>query len=104
LSLSRLLKNETKPPPLQSILTLDRVIEPYFPPPSENVSIHKQEPKRGNKKICRRKRRLGGKSSAFGHHARAKPPTSSKEVGRKLPVEIHTARSDPRYKVIPIVK
>jgi hypothetical protein len=34
LSLSSLLKNETNLPLLQSILTLDKVIEPYFPPPS----------------------------------------------------------------------
>jgi hypothetical protein len=45
LSLSSSLKNETDPPPLQSILTLDRVLEPSFPLPSENVSISNQKPK-----------------------------------------------------------
>jgi hypothetical protein len=45
LSLSSLLKNEIDPPPLQSILMLDRVLEPCFPPPSENVSISNQQPK-----------------------------------------------------------
>jgi hypothetical protein len=44
-SLSRSLKNEIDPPPLQSILTLDQVLEPSFPPPSENVSISNQKPK-----------------------------------------------------------
>jgi hypothetical protein len=103
LSLSSSLKNETDPPPLQSILTLDRVLEPSFPPPSENVSISNQKPKRGKKKSHWRKRCLGGRSPASGHHAGEKPPTSAKEVGGKLPLERHAARSDPRSKVIPIV-
>jgi hypothetical protein len=59
LSLSSSLKNETDPPPLQSILTLDQVLEPSFPPPSENVSISNQKPKRGKKKSHWRKRCLG---------------------------------------------
>jgi hypothetical protein len=45
LSLSRLLKNKTDPHPFESSLTLDRILEPYFPPPSENIHISSQMPK-----------------------------------------------------------
>jgi hypothetical protein len=45
LSLSSSLKNETDPPPFQSSLTLDHILEPSFPPPSENVPISNQTPK-----------------------------------------------------------
>jgi len=44
-SLTRSLKNEIDPPPLQSIFTLDQVLEPCFPLPSENVSLSNQKPK-----------------------------------------------------------
>jgi hypothetical protein len=42
LSLSSSLKNETDPPPFESSLTLDRILEPFFPLPSENVPISNQ--------------------------------------------------------------
>jgi hypothetical protein len=39
LSLSIFLKHEIDPPPFQSSLTLDHILEPSFPPPSENVLL-----------------------------------------------------------------
>jgi hypothetical protein len=55
LPLSRSLKNETNPPPLESILPLDRIFEPCFPLPSENIPISIYTPKRGKKKSRQRK-------------------------------------------------
>jgi hypothetical protein len=43
--LSRSLKNKTKPPPFESILTMDQILEPYFPPLSENIHISNRMPK-----------------------------------------------------------
>jgi hypothetical protein len=44
-SLSISLKNETNLPPLESSLTMDRVLEPSFPLPSENIPINNYMPK-----------------------------------------------------------
>jgi hypothetical protein len=53
------LKNETEPPPSELNLLLDRILEPSFPPPSENIPISIQTPKQGNKKRRWRKQHLG---------------------------------------------
>jgi hypothetical protein len=102
-SISISLKNETYPPLFKSSLTLDLILEPYFPPPSENVPINNQTPKRGKKKSLQRKLCLGGRSLASRHHARVKPLASIMKVGGKLPLERHVVRSDPHSKVVPIV-
>jgi hypothetical protein len=68
-SLSSLLKNEIDHHPFKSSLTLDHVLEAYSPPPSENVPISNQMPKRGKKKSHHRKQRLGGSSLASRNHA-----------------------------------
>jgi hypothetical protein len=70
------LKNETDPPPSELSLTLDRILEPYFPLPSENVPINNQTHKQGKKKSHRRKRCLGGKSLASEYHVGEKPLAS----------------------------
>jgi hypothetical protein len=103
LSLSSSLKYETNPPPLESSFTLDQVLEPSFPPPSEDIPISNQTPKRGKKKSHRRKCRLVGRSLAFGHHAREKPLASIMQSKGRLSLETHIARSDPHLRVIPMV-
>jgi hypothetical protein len=103
LSLLRSLKNEIHPPPSETSITLDRVLEPSFPRPSENIPISNQMPKGGKKKSCWRERCLWGRSPASGHHARTKPLDSTKEIRGKIPLERHTSRSDPRLGVIPII-
>jgi hypothetical protein len=83
---------------------VDRVLIPSFPLPSEIFSICNQTTKQGKTINRLRKRCLGGRSPAAGHHAGEKMPTSAKEAGGKLPLERHTARSDDHCSnVIPIV-
>jgi hypothetical protein len=82
LFLSRSLKNETDPPPFESSPTLDQKLEPSFPTPSENIHISNQMLKRGKNKSRQRKRRLG----------------------RKIPLQRHVVRSDPRLGVVHIIK
>jgi hypothetical protein len=84
-------------------MNLDHVLEPYFPPPSKNVAIINQPPKRGNKKSHQWKQCLGGRSPASGHHFGKHPLAFVMQVGGKTSLERHTGRSDPCLKVIPII-
>jgi len=79
LYVSRSLKNETDPPPNESSLLLDIVLETSFSLPlsidhlpsslsSELIPISNNESNRVQKKSQRMKRSFGGMSSAFGHH------------------------------------
>jgi hypothetical protein len=103
LSLSSSLKNEIDPPTSESSLILDRILEPSFPLPSENVPISNQTPKQGKKKGHQRNRRLRGRYPASGHHAGEKPLASIMQARGKIPLERHIGRSDPRLGVVPIV-
>jgi hypothetical protein len=103
LSLSSSLKNETNPPLSKSSLPLDRVLEPYFPPPHANIPISIQMPKQGKKKRQRRKRCLGGRYPSSGHHVGAKPLDSTTQFGGEIALERHATRSDPCLGVVTIV-
>jgi hypothetical protein len=82
--MSSSLKNETDPPPIESSLPLDLVLEPSFPPPvsvdplssslsGEPIPISIQESNQVQKKSRWMKRSLGGMSPASGHHVGVKP-------------------------------
>jgi hypothetical protein len=102
LSLSSLLKNETNPPPSESSLPLDQVIEPSFPPRTENIPICSQMP-RQRRRVVRGKNAWGGRSPASVHHVGVKPLAFIMQYRGNLPLERHIARSDPRLGVIPII-
>jgi hypothetical protein len=89
LSLSSSLKNETDPPPFKSSLTLDHVLEPSFPPPSENVPISNQTLNEERRKVTE-EMMLGGKVSSLWHHAGVNPLASIMQVwGKNTSRETH---------------